>query len=169
MWGSSSNDEGLVDTHNSNYIPLVAGGTFYGTPTNCTNYAQITCFAYSDVASATDGWSLELSVDGFNWDRKKLLTLDANASQAHTLAVVTKFFRVVFINGSSNQTEFRLQTILHKYKSKHLTSGADEIIPARADVELQRSVNSPTLDFSRGIITGVSTFHRFGRNTYGSP
>jgi hypothetical protein len=136
---------GLVSTLNSTESLLGSSATYTGTAEDVSNYSMITVFVSSDVDSAEKGLRLELSTDGTNWDRVKTMTV-SNADGAslasggvHTLAVVSKYFRVVYTNGGSVQTSFRLQTIYHTQKSKFLTSNFDQVIDNQTDVELTRS------------------------------
>lgn len=164
MWTPNRTLPGIVDINNSSSRLLLAGQTYTGRPSTVIGYSQITVFVYSDVNSASDGFKLQISSDGMNWDRTKPLTVIAGATQSHTLAVVAAYFRIIYINGTSNQTSFRLQTLLHNSKNKHLTTGLDETISARADTEVVRVANDPFLDFSRGVVSGIETFRRFGAN-----
>ena len=134
----------LVSALNSSSTLLSGDAVFTGTAEDVSAWSMITVFVHSDVASATKGLSLEISSDGTNWDRKKTVTATANASQTafggvHSLAVVSRYFRVVYTNGSGGQSAFRLQTIYHRHKSKHLTSSLDQDINDQNDVELVRA------------------------------
>ena len=121
---------------NSTIALLGSGGVFTGKTEECANYSAITVFVHSDVASATDGLSLEFSSDGSNWDRKRKYTVDANSdgdsAPVHTASIVSEYFRVVYTNGTKQQSEFRLQTIYKDYQEKDLTDGD----PLFVDTEL---------------------------------
>lgn len=156
--------EAYVSTLNSTTTTLDGGATFTGSAEDVARYSQINCFSFSDVASAVNGWTLEFSTDGTNWDRKKSVSTTANQSQAHTLAVVTEYFRVVYINGSAAQSSFRLECIYNTSQSKHLTTSANEIIGGGSDVLLVRNVGSHQLQVAGGIVTGHSLVRVFGHN-----
>jgi hypothetical protein len=142
----------VIDKENSTTTLIAGGGTFTGRAVDCSVFSSITVFIYSDVASATNGLSLELSTDGVNWDRKKQVTVKAGVSQVHSLAVVSQYFRITYTNGSSAQSEFRLQTICHVSKSRDLSSGTEQVIQKYDDVALQRLVSDVVFDRNVGRI-----------------
>ena len=155
---------GFVSTKNSTATTLGASETYTGDAELVAGYSQINCFAYSDVASALNGWTLELSTDGTNWDRKKQLTVNAAESSVHTLAVVTKYFRTVYINGSGAQSAFRLQCILGAGQNNKLTSSANQILADQVDVQVTRPSSTHDLDVARGLYEGQSWVNKFGKN-----
>jgi len=138
--------DGFVSKVNSsiNETLLGAGGVFTGLAEDVDQYSLIVVTVHSDVASATDGLEMQFSMDGNNWDRVKDITTVANASQtafggAFTVIPIVQFFRVVYTNGGTIQTEFRLSAKYHKYQSKGLTSQLDQTINDQSDVDLVRA------------------------------
>ena len=156
----------VVDDGNSTTDTLIADAVFTGTAYDVTDYSAITVFMTTDVDSADNGLSMEFSMDGTNWDRaKKISFLTANsASQVHSLAVIAKFFRVVYTNGSSAQTYFRMQTLYHPTKPRDLSSSATQIMNDQDDVTFVRVTSEHGLDVARGIHAGQSWVNVFGRN-----
>ena len=59
---------GTIVASNSSISPLTGGGVFTGAAMEITNYAVINVCVYSDVASATNGLTVQFSPDGTNWD-----------------------------------------------------------------------------------------------------
>ena len=108
---SNSHLKGLVSTGNSTTTTLGIGGTFTGSWEDVTDYATLTIQAYSNVASSTGGWKLQWSTDGVNMDKEESLTLSAGAGRALAINVRSRYFRVVYTNGGSAQSSFRLGTI----------------------------------------------------------
>ncbi len=106
------------ETGNSSVIPLGISGVFTGTGEDVKDYATITLLVKSDEASATDGLSLEYSPDGTNWDDNDKYTVSADSAKALTLWPEGRFFRVVYTNGGTAQTFFRLQVIYHYHRTK---------------------------------------------------
>ena len=102
---------GLVSVGNATTTPLAANATFTGAFEDITNYATVNIQAYSDVASATDGWKIQWSTDGVNADKQESLTLSAGASRAIALNSRSRYFRTVYTNGASPQATFRLGTV----------------------------------------------------------
>lgn len=154
----------LVSAGNSSVSPLAGDAVFTGTADDVSQYTSITVFLHSDVGSAINGASLELSTDGITWLRKKQLTLLSDASQVHSLLVVSQFFRVVYTNGSSAQSDLNIQTIYHAAKERSLTSGTQQVLGAHEDVTLVRSVTSPLVDINFGRILYISSVEKFGFN-----
>lgn len=155
---------GTVSSVNSSTTPLSGSATFTGTAERVEQYSNVTVMVDSDVDGTL---KMQLSTDGTNWDRSKDVVVDQDISSGsvHTLEIVSKFFRVVYVNGSGAQSHFRLQTIYHKFKSGFLTSSPDEKISKINDAQLVRVSNDVSLDISRGLYSDKSGFHRFGHNT----
>ena len=138
--------EGVVSTNNSTSTPLLAGAQFVGTADETTEYASITVVVHSDQASADHGLPMEFSTDNVTWDRAKHVTVidpslpGSGGTGTHTLAVITKYFRITYTNGPVDQTEMRLQVIYHKNKDKSLSSFMDQTLTDGTDVNVVRSV-----------------------------
>lgn len=105
----------VVDANNSSTTPLLADAVFTGTGTDLLGFSTVCITIHSDVDSATDGMTFQFSTDNVNWDDVNLFELDASESTTRRFQfpVTTRYFRVVYTNGTSGQAEFRLQTILH--------------------------------------------------------
>lgn len=153
-----------IDTKNSTTSTLSGAAVFTGVSTDVTAYATITVFVDSNVDGTL---AMQLSTDGINWDRQKVVVLDQDISSGsvHTLEVVSQFFRVVFTNGAGAQGHFRLQTLLHSARSGFLTSSPDEKISKINDAQIVRVSNEPLFDIARGLYADKFSFHRFGHNT----
>jgi hypothetical protein len=157
------NERGKVSTANSSTATLSGTAVFTGTSEDVSEYATITCMVDSDVDGTL---SMQLSTDGTNWDRAKVVPLDITlgGGSVHTLEMVSQYFRVVYTNGSAAQSHFRLQTIYHTYRSGFLTSSPDQIISKVNDAQIVRVSNDPYLDISRSLYADKKSFHRFGYN-----
>lgn len=106
--------EGVVSATNSSTATLGIGGVFTGTAVDITNYSSISVLVISNVASATDGLSIQQSSDGTNWDNLDVYTIPAATGKNFGVQCVGTQLRVVYTNGGTGQGSFRLQTILHK-------------------------------------------------------
>lgn len=155
---------GDVSGGNSTAIALGAGESFTGTAEFLFMYASVTVMVYSDVDSAANGLAMQFSADGVNWDRAKSVTVVGGSSQAHALLTISKYFRVVYTNGSSAQSEFRLQTVYHRSRERALTSGTTQTLQTWDDVALERPASDFFLDASAGRIGYASTVQKFGSN-----
>ena len=179
----------MVDTNNSTTTVLDPGGVnvFTGTATDILFYAEIGINVYTSHASATDGLSIQFSSDGTNWDHIDVFTIAAATGKTFSFQPVAQFFRVVYTNGAVLQTEFRLQTLLHKAYIKSSSHRTKDNISGEDDAELVKSVlsgedpdgvfqnvstttdgnltisdNSNGLSIAKGDVTGTTFIHKFG-------
>lgn len=103
----------LTSTVNSSSTALLANGVFTGTSEDVSQYSSVNVFVFASHASATDGLSMQFSVDGTNWDNTDVYTIPATTGKTFSIQVVARFFRVVYTNGATAQSAFRMQTIHH--------------------------------------------------------
>lgn len=174
---------GKIDSNNSSSSTLLANNIFTGTLTQVTLYSEITINISSDVASATNGLSLQFSSDGTNWDTQVNYTF-APTNTTKTTPVLARYFRIVYTNGATNQTFFRLQTLLHPSKnllvgqntmqnSSPVTIASDQTtVPTYLDSNFSNEVGFKTayVDPFSKLITTQSTMlgsfdFRIGKNT----
>ena len=151
----------VVSVGNSSTATLAGDAVFTGTAEIVTGYSGITIFAYSDVASADSGLSMQSSSDGTNWDSQLNVTVAASSREIHTLAVISKYFRIVYTNGSAAQSEFRLQVAYTSDDGK-LTSRAQQPITDDYDVQLVRVVSEYGTDVGAGLNSNRSVISKFG-------
>lgn len=98
---------------NSSTALLNSSAVFTGTWENVSSYAAITFSIFSDQASASNGLSVQWSGDGVNTDVTDGSNVSANAGRAFSLTPRARYFRIVYTNGGTNQTIFRLYTNYH--------------------------------------------------------
>lgn len=116
--GGGSYPANVISTVNTSTTPLTSAATFTGTSEDVSAYADIRVAVFSDVASATDGLSMQQSEDGTNWDFTDTYTIAANTGKVFDVPSYAKFFRVVYTNGATPQGTFRLQTVYHISRTK---------------------------------------------------
>ena len=129
-----------VDPLNSSVAPLAANATFTGTAFNALNYNQINVFVYANASSAQDGVQLQFSSDNVNWDHIHSTTFtigDGKSVQSHIHA---KYCRVVFINGPTLQTAFRLQAVFKPIATNGSVVEVKQAITKNDDCVLTKSV-----------------------------
>lgn len=102
-----------VSTDNSTSTPLGAANSFSGTGEDVSKFRSIVVSAKASHASAANGLKLQFSSDNTNWDIEQAFTLNAADGEHYIVSVLAQYFRVVYTNGGTLQTYFRLQTILH--------------------------------------------------------
>ena len=103
---------GIVSDENSSATPLGADEKFLGTGiiTLTTGIAFVSVF--SDVASAVNGLNIQQSSDGINWDHDDPYTVPAGKGKNYSINPHSEFLKVDYLNGSTPQGVFRLQTII---------------------------------------------------------
>lgn len=131
---------GKVDINNSSATPLGANIVFTGSATSVLKYAVIVVSVYTDVASAIDGLQIQQSTDGTNWDHCDEYTIPAATGKTFSFQPQATYLRVVYTNGSTIQTEFRLQTTLKKTYVKPSSHRIQDPIIDDDDAELVKSV-----------------------------
>ena len=105
----------VISTANSTTSVLAGAAVFTGTSEDVSNYAVIYVTVFASHASATDGLSLQQSSNGTNWDIADTYTIAATTGKALAVNPAAQFFRVVYTNGGTLQTSFRLQTIYKRF------------------------------------------------------
>ena len=110
--------EGLISTVNSSAVALGISAVFTGTAEDVTEYNDARVYVFSDQASATDGLSIQQSSNGTNWDAADAYSIPATTGRVFGIGLAARFFRIVYTNGVTAQTAFRLQVKLHKSYSK---------------------------------------------------
>lgn len=181
--------EGMVDTNNSSNTPLVAAEVFTGTVVDTLDYALVFVTVYSDVASATDGLRFQMSSDGTTWRASTgdMFTIDAGVEKTFSFQPHSRYYRIAYTNGGTNQTTFDLHTVMKKTNSKHSTHRIADSISPQDDASLHKSVLTALNDLgifinigatksnnlrvanaedglaiSKGDVTGLSFTHKFG-------
>jgi hypothetical protein len=114
---STTANAGAVSTNNGSTTPLAGAGVYTGTGEDVSGYSEMRVTVFTSHASATDGLSIQQSSDNTNWDITDTYTMPAmTAGNGKTFVVPrqAKFFRVVYTNGATLQTAFRLAVILNR-------------------------------------------------------
>ncbi len=103
-----------VDAGNSSTATLGIDAVFTGTGVDILSYDLVTVTIDASHDSATDGMSFQFSTDNTNWDDIYPFTYTAaDGARRFQFPVTAQYFRVVYTNGGTGQTHFRMQTILH--------------------------------------------------------
>jgi hypothetical protein len=107
-----------ISSNNTTSNILKKHEIFIGSPDDIMNYSYIIIICNTDISSIKNNLSMEFSLDGINWDKKMLITITSGQT-IYRLNIISQYFRVVYKNGFTNQSHFRLQTI-YQYHSKSL-------------------------------------------------
>lgn len=106
--------DNVVDSGNSSTATLANDATFTGTGVDLLGYGAVTIQIDSSHDSATNGMTFQFSTDNSNWDDVYTFTYTASeGARRFQFGSTAQYFRVVYTNGGTTQTHFRLQTILH--------------------------------------------------------
>lgn len=149
-------DLSVIDPNNTSIIPLGAGGVFTGVWTNALRYSQIQVLVFADVPSAANGLLVQFSTDGTNVDHTHAYIVNANVGETIQVHVHAPWFRIVYTNGATPQTQLRLQTILRPLAGHGTIVEVDDFITTYDDAILTKSVltGQSTLD---GAFVNVKT------------
>lgn len=146
-----------VSFMNSSSATLGSSGVFTGTSEDVSEFATISIAVFSNVASATNGLSIQFSVDGTNWDHIDAYTIPAATGKTFTVGRVARYFRVVYTNGGTGQTSFRLQCVLNDDYPKPSSHRIQDSISTQDDAELVKAVLSGEKSTSLGAFENVQT------------
>lgn len=105
-----------ISGENSTTTPLTAGSTFTGTSEDVSSYKSISINVKSDADSSDSGLKVQFSPDEVNWDFQTVYKIFSNIATTETYLVRARYCRVIYINGSVDQTFLRLQTVFNPYK-----------------------------------------------------
>jgi hypothetical protein len=179
--------DGKVEAANSSSVPLTSGATFTGTGVGTLDYALIFVNAYSDVPSATDGLVIQTSSDNSTWRDGDTFTIAANTDKTFSFQPSKQYMRVKYVNGTSAQGVFDLQTVFKKTNSKPSSHRIADSISPQDDATLQKSVLTALSDggsftniaatesnnlkvanvenglsIAKGSVVGTTFIHKFG-------
>lgn len=150
---------GTLSTNNSTAVVLAGGAAFTGTSEDVLNYNEIRISVIASHASATDGLSIQQSTDNSNWDVTDTYTIPAATGKTFSVPRQARYFRLVYTNGATLQTSFRLQTILNRASSRVSSQRPGDAYTNETDLEQQQSFlmgyNGTTWDRIRTKGTGV--------------
>lgn len=138
--GTITGVNNVISTDNSTTGTLAADATYTGTGENITNYAAVRVNVYSDQNSATDGFQAQYSSDGTNWDVSYDFTVTGGRGEVYEFGPEAEYFRVVYTNGGTTQSEFRLQTILHPQVTQHTGVPIKTAIEGEDNAQLMKAV-----------------------------
>lgn len=150
-----------VSVKNTTYTALSGAGTFTGTWEDVSKYVSVVVSCKADV-----GGTLYLEfTDNKNdstADSTLTYTVDANINEVHKLTITAQWYRVRYVNGSSAQSSFKIQSLVGNHSM--LTAPLNLSLGQDADAIPVRSIASE-IDIAEGKRAGYSIINKFGRNT----
>lgn len=135
----SNNQYRLISVGNSTSTTLSAGAIFTGSFEDVSDYSSITCVIFTDVTSASAGFVFQFSTDGINVDYSQSYIVPPNGD-THVSTVLSRYFRVRYTNGATQQAVLRLQCIYHHTKTTVITSTISTPILSTSDAGLTKAV-----------------------------
>ncbi len=99
-----------VSNNNSTSLLLTANQTFTGIVESVSIYESISITIVSNQSSATDGIKLYMGPSADNLSIKYTYSYTANENKIINLKLPDNFFKLVYVNGSTNQASFTIQT-----------------------------------------------------------
>lgn len=148
-----------ISTLNSTTTIITAGNSFTGTAEEGYFYPSMIVTVKTDQQGTL---FVDFSTNGTNWDSTLSFNVDANKPETQRVTISRRYFRIRFTNTSaSNQTEFRLQTLLGDHT--FLSTPMNAIVQRDAGSQLVKSFGEEFL-ISGGYFDGYSIITKFGRN-----
>ncbi len=142
----NDNQNGYELKNNITNIPLGVSGTWTGSFDDVLDYSQVSFMLYSDTPGTL---YVDMSIDCTSIERTITYPVKANKTEFHSFAILSRYLRLRFINGSIPQTQFHTYMIGHISKANNLTSKSNDIISNNNDVQLVRITNNSELDLSQ--------------------
>lgn len=136
---------GIVSVVNSTSTPLAANATFTGTLEEVSDYASISVQIFTDQASATSGFKPQYSSDGTNWDdgdSYSIAITPAGNGKFFSFPPQAKYFRMIYTNGATLQTAFRMQTVFRRASIKPSSHRIGDTMDDENDAELVKAIVS---------------------------
>ncbi len=99
-----------VSNNNSTSLLLTANQTFTGILESVSIYESVSITIVSNQSSATDGIKLYMGPTADNLSIKYTYSYTANEDKIINLKLTDNFFKLVYINGATNQASFNIQT-----------------------------------------------------------
>lgn len=159
--GGEASVASVVSAANSTETPLGVSAVFTGTSVDALQYGTIIVSVFSDVASATNGLSIQQSKNATNWDVTDTYTISAGASSKISVPRQEQYVRVVYTNGGTGQAAFRLSTILDPRMPRSSSIKPADGLNAENDMDaaisVQTTFNGTSLDLQRSVINSLNS------------
>lgn len=100
------------DNNNSSNTILLSNSIFNGLTTSTIGYNYLIISILSDVSSANNGLIISFSDDNINFDDYYFNNYTSNQKFIESFKIIKNYYKIRYINGSSNQSIFKLTTRL---------------------------------------------------------
>jgi hypothetical protein len=135
-------DASDVSAAGSTTTALNANSVWTTAAIDCEGFASVGITLTASHDSAADGMKFRWSSDGTNWDDIYSFNLDFSESPTRRFQfpVCARYFSIEYTNGGTNQTYFRVQTILHRTPIRTSIHTVESTIVGDRSVELVKTV-----------------------------
>lgn len=133
----------FIDSDNSSTTNLGNGGVYTGDWKDTSKYASAIIQVFTNQDSATDGFQIQMSVDGSTATHIHSFTVPANNPDGthYVFSLTCQYYRIIYTNGTTPQTSFSLCSTLSKYDITHShTHPINFTITDNHEAQLMRSV-----------------------------
>jgi hypothetical protein len=142
---------------------LAASATFQGVGEDVHKYGRVGVSIISD--NATDGvLTMEVSRDNITWGGPTRAFSDTRFAEPHMWNIVEKYFRIKYVNGTTEATNLAIQVQYSNNADIFLGHQLDQIINLEAEAILIRPTTEYDLDCSRENLRGQGSSSLFGYN-----
>ncbi len=149
---------GSISDDNCSTAPLIADATFTGIG-DLTHHNDILVTLKTDVAGTL---YIDLSIDGgSNYDTQIPFPVAAGGGEFHTIVKGSRTVRIRYINGSTGQSYFRLQTEFGSFRAPNKALSTQ--IQQDEDAQVVRTDDEDAV--MRSKVAGEIIIPKFGRNT----
>lgn len=97
-----------LSTLNNSSTVLAANATYTGTWEDVSRYSTVLMTAFSDVSSSALGFTMQFGINSATADITRNFTVAAGTAFASTALLPARWMRLVYKNGTTAQTTFRL-------------------------------------------------------------
>lgn len=142
----NQSDHISADEINSSVTALDSAETFTGIAEEIINESAITILIRADQSGTGE---VQYSKDATNWDLKIPFSYTATDSLTkYIFGSHARWFRIVYTNGATAQTYFRMQTIFHKEPLLTYTNG-------KLDANIYTTSSTPVATYTSGNLWGA--------------
>lgn len=132
----------LLSTGNTTTVNLLAGATFTGIGENILPYVTISIAVIADEDSANLGLEFQFSTDNITWVTSDGYSYFANGRKTYSIQRISQYFRVRYINGAINQSNFNISVIYNSHVGVASSHRIGDTISNEDDAQLTKSVLS---------------------------
>lgn len=131
-------------SNNSTTVALGAAGTFTGAADDLTTYSGMVINVAGTPAGANGTFTFQFSADGTNWDVSiPVAVSDLTTAVPFPLISVLRYFRLLYTNGATPQSTFRLTTTLMRRYAGTLVRLPTQVLTAQEPVTVVRALIEP--------------------------